>query len=117
MHIHTPHVPSKCIAYICDLMDRIVSGTSMAIICEVGVVLGCVLVHVWTIVGSICQYRNEDSVKMAAMWQLYSMMIANNLECVYQITCTVLLVSWLMLVTSYVWHIDAYTSPTYVPER
>ena len=54
---------------MCSEVSIFVSSTYMAVVYEVNVIVGYVLVHTCTIITSICQYRIKTVQYIFAMWQ------------------------------------------------
>ena len=92
------------------------SGTCMTVTCDVDVTVSCVLA-IYAPKSDLYACRMRAGCPIFPIWYLYCLVIyASNTEFSVQNMCAVLLVTFFILVTSYVAHICIYI-PVYAPER
>ena len=97
LQIH-PHVyPSNIyhVAYVPNSVDILLSGTYFTITCEADAAGNCVVIYISKHVGSICSYSIFVVLPIFVLWQPYFSRDVSN-------TCAVVLVTWLIAITSYV---------------
>ena len=85
-------------------MDLFISDTYVAVTWEDDVAVGCILVYMCNKVRSVCSFNMLAYMSaIVAVWELYLFV-----QLYVTSMCTVLLVTWLIPVISYVTHICVY---------
>ena len=104
MHIHFPYISIKYMAYMCSLVVIFISCIYIAVACKVDIVY-FVLSHICLIVRSVFKFRmRQCDLYLQCNSHICWMIYACNMKCSLGSLCTLFLVIWLMLMTSYVAH-------------